>query len=43
MRYIGYGLAIIAAVLTIAFATGYLSASGRHRFTRRDHRHNECL
>ena len=24
MRYIAYGLAIFAAVLTIAFATGYL-------------------
>ncbi len=24
MRYIGYGLAIFAAVLTVAFATGYL-------------------
>lgn len=24
MRYIAYGLAIFAAVLTVAFATGYL-------------------
>jgi hypothetical protein len=31
MRYIAYGLAIFAAVLTLAF--DWLSASGRHRFT----------
>jgi hypothetical protein len=25
MRYIAYGLAILAALLTVAYATGYLS------------------
>jgi len=32
MRYIAYGLAIFAAVITAAFATGYLPRDA-HRFT----------
>jgi len=33
MRYIAYGLAIFAAVLTVAFATGYLprDATASHK------------
>jgi hypothetical protein len=35
MRYIGYGLAIFAAVLTVAFMTGYLprDATASHNQT----------
>ncbi len=51
MRDIAYGLAIFAAVLTVAFASGYLprDATASHnqtndtmRFTQPDQRHNEC-
>jgi hypothetical protein len=53
MRYIAYvyGLAIfVAAVFTVAFATGYLprDATAAHNethatmSTQRDSRHNEC-
>jgi hypothetical protein len=35
MRYIAYGIALCAAVLTLAFATGYLprDATGAHQET----------
>ena len=40
MRYIAYGLAIFAAVFTVAFATGYLprDATASHNGNQR---HNE--